>query len=107
VSYPPLKEPLLLNVHDAKTHLSQYLARVEQGETIVLCRRNRPVAEIRPLKQRRSEPRPLGLEKGRFEVGTAFDEPLPDTLLEAFAGMGGFSEVEAGLSESENCSQEG
>jgi prevent-host-death family protein len=83
----PPSEPAVLNVHDAKTHLSRYLARVEQGETVVLCRRNRPVAELRPLPKKRNEPRPLGLEAGRFTVGDAFDEPLPDDLLDAFSGQ--------------------
>jgi antitoxin (DNA-binding transcriptional repressor) of toxin-antitoxin stability system len=38
-----------LNLCEAKTHLSGCLERVEKGETIILCRRNRPIAEIRPL----------------------------------------------------------
>lgn len=76
-----------LNVHEAKTHLSRYLARVEEGEVIVLCRRNVPVAEIRPLQRARSEGRPLGLAKGRFEVPPEFFEPLPEELLAAFAGL--------------------
>ncbi len=78
--------PQVLNVHDAKTHLSKYLARVEQGETIVLCRRNEPVAELRPIRKKRTTPRPIGLEKGRFQVGPHFDEPLPDELIDAFSG---------------------
>ena len=38
-----------LNIHEAKTHLSRYLPALEQGETIILCKRNVPIAEIRPL----------------------------------------------------------
>ena len=37
-----------VNIAEAKTHLSRYLKRVEQGETVVLCRRNVAIAEIRP-----------------------------------------------------------
>ena len=40
---------LKVNVAEAKKRLSRYLERVEQGETVVLCRRNVPIAEIRPL----------------------------------------------------------
>ena len=58
-----------LNVHEAKTHLSKYLAAVERGETVVLCRYNEPIAEIRPLAPKRKTPRPIGLAKGTFEVG--------------------------------------
>ena len=33
-----------LNIHEAKTHLSRYLARLAEGELILLCKRNVPVA---------------------------------------------------------------
>ncbi len=57
-----------LNVHEAKTHLSRYLARLGGGELILLCKRNVPIAEIRPVRQPRTERRPVGLAKDRFEV---------------------------------------
>lgn len=77
-----------VNVHEAKTHLSRYLAEVEKGETILVCRRNEPIAEIRPVKQPRVERRPIGLAAGRFEVPESFFEPLPEDLLDAFSGKG-------------------
>lgn len=77
-----------LNIHEAKTHLSAYLARVEAGETILLCKRNVPIAEIRPLPQKRKEPRPIGLAKGTFDVPDSFYEPLPEALLDLFEGKG-------------------
>jgi antitoxin (DNA-binding transcriptional repressor) of toxin-antitoxin stability system len=77
-----------VNIHQAKTHLSRYLARVAGGETIVLCHRNVPVAEIRPLPKRRSAKRPIGLGKGRFKVPPRFFEPLPKAEIEAWAGHG-------------------
>lgn len=73
-----------LNVHEAKTHLSRYLPRLEAGETILLCRRNVPIAEIRPLRLHRETPRPIGLAAGEFELSDAFFEPLPDDVLAAF-----------------------
>jgi prevent-host-death family protein len=75
-----------INVHDAKTHLSRYLERVAEGEVIVLCKRNVPIAELRPLPAPRTEPRPVGLARGRFTVPDEFFEPLPDDLVEAFEG---------------------
>jgi antitoxin (DNA-binding transcriptional repressor) of toxin-antitoxin stability system len=78
-----------LNIHEAKTHLSRFLRRLAAGETIVLCRRNEPIAEIRPLPPRREEPRPVGLSKGRFRVPRSFFEPLPPEVLDAFEGVGG------------------
>jgi prevent-host-death family protein len=75
-----------INVHEAKTHLSQYLEEVEHGETVVLCRRNRPVAELRPLAAHRHKPRPVGLAKGEFTVPPSFFEDLPEGILDRFRG---------------------
>ncbi|MCK5797945.1 MAG: type II toxin-antitoxin system Phd/YefM family antitoxin [Deltaproteobacteria bacterium] len=75
-----------LNIHEAKTHLSRYLARLAEGERIVLCKRNIPIAEIHPLPPRRVAPRPIGLEKGRFSVPESFFDPLSDELIKAFEG---------------------
>ena len=73
-----------LNIHEAKTHLSRYITRVEAGETILLCRRNEPVAEIHPVRRTRRKPRPFGLSRGEFEVPDSFFEPLPEDFLDAF-----------------------
>lgn len=75
-----------LNIHEAKTHLSKYLTKLEKGETILLCRRNEPIAEIRPLPPKRKKPRPMGLHEGKFKLGPEFFEPLPDELLAYFNG---------------------
>ena len=77
-----------VNIAEAKTHLSRYLSLVEKGETVVLCRRNVPVAEIRPLPARPRRPRPVGIDKGRYTVPDSFFEPLPDEILDAFEGNG-------------------
>jgi antitoxin (DNA-binding transcriptional repressor) of toxin-antitoxin stability system len=73
-----------INIHEAKTHLSRYLARLRAGESILVCNRNVPVAEIRALPARRSTKRPIGLAKGSFTVPPAFFEPLPEEELAAW-----------------------
>jgi len=75
-----------VNIHEAKTHLSKYLARLKKGEVIVLCRRNVPIAEIRPLRSEEKRRRPIGLAKGSFEVPPEFSEPLPEELQRAWSG---------------------
>ena len=75
-----------LNIHEAKTHLSKYLKKVAKGETIILCRRNIPIAEIRPLRPHKEHARPIGLARGEFKVTDAFFEPLPEEMLAAFNG---------------------
>jgi len=62
-----------VNVHDAKTHLSRLLERVEAGEEVVIARAGRPVARLVPYR-RRQEPRVLGVWQGRVTIGPEFDE---------------------------------
>lgn len=76
-----------LNIHEAKTHLSRYLEKLARGETILLCKRNIPIAEIRPLPQQRKTKRPIGLAKGKFKVPPEFFEPLPPELVDVFHGQ--------------------
>lgn len=42
----------VVNVHDAKTHLSELLARVEAGEEIVIARAGKPVVRLEPYVER-------------------------------------------------------
>ena len=77
-----------INTAEAKARLSHYLERVQGGETVVVCRRNVPIAEIRPLPVRRPEPRPVGIDRG-MAVPPSFFDPLPDDLLDAFEGASG------------------
>lgn len=73
-----------LNMHEAKTHLSRYVANLQEGETILLCRRNEPVAEIRALPAARRKRRPFGLARGQFTVPDAFFDPLPEEVVASF-----------------------
>ena len=78
-----------IDVTEAKARLSEYLARVERGETVIICRRNKPVAELRPVSGMPARPRPMGLAAGRVRIPKAFFEPLDEDLLERFEGKGG------------------
>jgi antitoxin (DNA-binding transcriptional repressor) of toxin-antitoxin stability system len=76
-----------LNVHEAKTHLSRYLDRVEGGETFILCRHNRPIAEVRPIGVKTSRRRrKFGIDEGKFEIPPEFFEPLPEEIMRYFRG---------------------
>lgn len=74
----------VVNIADAKARLSEYLKLVERGETVVLARRNQPIAEIKPVRRPIDQPRPSGLCAGEFEVPESFDEPLPESVLAEF-----------------------
>jgi len=75
-----------VNIHDAKTNLSRYLAELKPGETLVLCNRNQPVAELRSLRKKAGRKPRIGVAKGEFVVPDSFFEPLPDEILKAFQG---------------------
>ena len=63
-----------ININEAKARLSKYTKMVKAGETVVLCERNKPFAEIRPLDRKGSAPRVFGLSKGIFNFGPEFFE---------------------------------
>ncbi|MEQ1911063.1 MAG: type II toxin-antitoxin system prevent-host-death family antitoxin [Vicinamibacterales bacterium] len=83
---------IVVNIHQAKAKLSEYLDAVAQGERVLICKRNQPVAELRAVADVRTAPRPIGGAKARFEVPPSFFEPLPDEAIDAFYGeqAGGF-----------------
>ena len=64
----------LVNIHEAKTHLSRLVERVEAGEEITLARAGRPVARLVPYRVRH-EPRKLGIWKGKVWMAEDWDSP--------------------------------
>lgn len=75
-----------VNIHEAKTHLSRYLAELKPGEKLIVCNRNEPIAEIQSLRGKKQVKRRIGLFKGQVEVPDSFFDPLPDDILKAFNG---------------------
>jgi prevent-host-death family protein len=77
------------NVFEVKAKLSEYLDRAVRGEHIVICRHNKPVAELRAVEDVRMEPRPIGPLPGRptFEIPASFFEPLPSGEEDLWEGI--------------------
>jgi prevent-host-death family protein len=75
--------PKTLNVHEAKTHLSRLLERVERGEEITIARNGVAVAKLVPIPVRQRQP---GRLKGRLRIAADFDAPLPPEILAGFRG---------------------
>lgn len=73
-----------VNVHEAKTHLSKLLERVESGEEIVIARAGKPVAKLVKHQPEHREPRKPGALKGKIVIHDNFDDPLPDDILRDF-----------------------
>lgn len=72
----------VVNVHEAKTHLSRLLDKAHAGEEIVLGKAGKPYARLVPLKPVRK--RTLGFIKGKLDP--SFFEPLPEEELAAWEG---------------------
>lgn len=75
-----------VNIADAKAHLSEYIERVQDGEVVLICKRNVPIAELRRLPERPPARRKFGGYKGQIAIHEAFFEPLPDEELNLWDG---------------------
>jgi len=73
-----------VNIHEAKARLSECLLAVEAGERVVICKRNRPIAELIKATGARTAPRPVGGASGRFTVPASFFAPLPEEFVDGF-----------------------
>ncbi len=74
----------VVNVHQAKTQLSQLLAKVEAGEEVVIARRGEPVVRLVGCKPR-SKRQPDVL-KGKITIPDSFFDALPEEELRAWEG---------------------
>jgi prevent-host-death family protein len=72
-----------VNIHQAKTRLSELLVRVAAGETIIIAKAGHPVAQLTPIS-RAPAPRKVGSAKGLFRVPPEFFEPVPEDTLKDF-----------------------
>ncbi len=63
-----------VNLYEFKAKISEYSRRVKSGEIVIICDRNKPFAELRPLPMNSPKNRrKLGLLKGTCQVPSDFD----------------------------------
>lgn len=74
---------ITVNIHEAKTHLSRLLTRVDSGEEVIIAKAGKPVARIIPLKQKNKKRIP-GTAKGHIIIKDDFFAPLPEDIIKAF-----------------------
>jgi prevent-host-death family protein len=72
-----------VNVHEAKTHLSRLLARVEAGEEVLISRAGRPIARLVPARKPRGRREP-GRFVGKGRIADDFNAALPPEVLAGF-----------------------
>lgn len=76
------KTKAVVNVHQAKTHLSRLLEDVAKGNEVVIAKAGRPVAKLVSIDGDRK--RQLGLDAGTVIIADDFDAPLPESVLADF-----------------------
>jgi prevent-host-death family protein len=66
-----------VNMHDAKTRLSELVAAAESGEEVIIARGGIPAVRLVAVRVEHPPVR-LGALNGQIEIGPDFDEPLPE-----------------------------
>jgi prevent-host-death family protein len=74
----------IVNVAEAKAHLSELVERAAQGEEIIVARAGKPRAKLVPLGDTNRRLRVPGKRIGKYRVSKHFDAPLPDDVLDSF-----------------------
>lgn len=78
---------LTVNIHDAKTRLSELIARAVKGESFIIAKAGKPMVKVtaidapEPRKQQR-----LGAMQGMFSVPDDFDTMFQEEIEEMFYG---------------------
>lgn len=72
------------NIHETKTHLSRILESVASGESFVIAKAGKPVANLTPIVKK--HPRRIGFMKGMGEVPDDFNTMFAEEIADMFEG---------------------
>jgi prevent-host-death family protein len=75
----------IINIHEAKTHLSRIVDEVAAGAEVIIAKAGKPMARLSPIVPA-SRPKKLGLLKGRIKVPDDFNTPLDEEIVADFEG---------------------
>lgn len=79
----------VVNIHEAKAHLSEYVALFEAGEPVIIARRNKPVVRLVAVDSVDASAeaglRPVGPAKGLIRLESSFNDPLDGDLQNLFS----------------------
>ena len=77
----------MVNIAEAKAKLSEFVEAVARGERVIICNRNKPVAELRAVEQAPAQPRDLSpMFPGATFMTDAFFEPMSEAELQEWYG---------------------
>jgi prevent-host-death family protein len=66
-----------VNIHEAKTHLSRLLEKVQQGEEVVIAKAGKPIARIVKIEDEKPK-RQLGTGRGTIIFYPGWDDPITE-----------------------------
>ncbi len=74
-----------INIHEAKTHLSQIIERVAGGESVIIGKAGKPMAVLSPYVST-EKPRQAGSMKGKIHIANDFDAD-EELIADLFEGL--------------------
>jgi len=76
-----------INMHEAKTRLSQLVARAAKGEAFIIAKAGKPVARVTAYDSpEESQQKRIGFMAGEFTVPDDFDRMGQDEIVDMFGG---------------------
>jgi prevent-host-death family protein len=75
----------MINIHEAKTHLSKCINQALQGDEVIIAKGGKPLIRLIPYTEE-TQVRRGGQFKGLIQISDDFDAPLPDEILKQFYG---------------------
>lgn len=75
----------VINIHEAKTHLSRIVDEVAGGAEVIIAKAGKPMARLTPITAP-ARKKKLGLLKGKVKVPDDFNAPLDADVIAHFEG---------------------
>ena len=75
----------IINIHEAKTHLSRIVDKVAAGAEVVIAKAGKPMARLSPIVAS-PKAKKLGILKGKIKVPDDFNAPLDESVIADFEG---------------------
>jgi prevent-host-death family protein len=79
----------IVNIHEAKTHLSRLVERAAKGEAFVIAKAGKPMVKVVPFDApAEHEVQRIGFMEGLIEVPDDFDRMGAEEIEKLFSGIG-------------------
>lgn len=76
-----------VNIHEAKTHLSQLIEKAVHGEPFIIAKAGKPLVKVTSIESAtEGPPRRIGFMKGQFKVPRDFDRMCSTEIEQLFYG---------------------